>query len=169
MAKTTPDKYANVAFATVGCTAIDTLSFAQIRFGVGIFQGIALILHRVLYYPTEVATRELVAATDSLRMAITTSNRLTQIYEVSEPALIDAVHLIGVGVNVEPLRVPIVSDFTSLPGGGRILPANPLFGAINTAGAVAASSMRIQLDFTFVELADKDYIELIQSQLPANV
>ncbi|GAI58496.1 unnamed protein product, partial [marine sediment metagenome] len=44
-----------------------------------------------------------------------------------------------------------------------------LFAAMTSLGAAAECIMFVQLEFTFIELADKDYIELIQSMLPANL
>ncbi|MBA7709044.1 hypothetical protein ES703_117951 [subsurface metagenome] len=167
--KVKADKYSNVAFAKVTMSAVNTLTFEAINMAVGVFQGVAMLIHRILYYPTDVSLREVVAATDTFSLALTTSNRLANIVDVSEPAIIDKLHVVGVGVNVEAVRLPLVSDLTMLPGGGRIVPANPLFVAMATAGAVAASKAFVQVDFTFIELTDQDYLELIQSQLPANI
>lgn len=169
MAKTTMDKYANKAYGIVTMSAANTMTFAQIQFGVGLFEGKALVLHRILYYPTNTAIRELVAATDSLHMAITTTNRLTDIVDVSDPAIIDRTSLVCLAANTEPVRVPIVADFTSLPGGGKLCPANPIWIGANTGGAAAASVVRCTLEFTFVELSPADYLEVIQSMFPANI
>ncbi len=170
MAKVTPDKYTNVAYGVVTMTGGDVLTFDQIRFAVGIFQGVAIVLHRVLYYPTEISLRTNVTATTSLTVGITTSNRLLALTEISDHAIVDRVQNVGVGVAVEPRRLPFISDMSHLPAGGRILAPNPLFLAMDTAGfAAQVGACRAQLEFTFVELSDKDYIELIQSQLPANI
>lgn len=163
------DAYSNVAFGEVTCSAANTLTFSAIQLAVGTFQGVALILHRILYYPTVATLRELVGATDDLAMGLTGSNRLDAIAEISDPSVIDRRGVVGVGVAVEPWSLPIVSDFSRLPGGGKIMTANPLYAAVDSTGFVAAASLLMQLDFTFLELADKDYIELIQAQLPANI
>jgi len=169
MAATKKDQFSNVAFGDVTCSAANTLTFSAIQLAVGTFQGVALVLHRILYYPSDASLRELVAATDGLQLALTSSNRLTQIYQIDDPAIIDRKNICGIAAGVEPFLLPFVSDFSSLPGGGKIIAANPLYVGIQTAGAAAASNYRAQLDFTFIELADKDYIELIQAQLPANI
>jgi len=167
--KTKVDAFANVAFGDVACSAANVLTFAAIQMAVGLFQGIAMVIHRIKYHPTAVSLREIVAATDDLTMAICTSNRLTGIHDANDPAIIDNMRIIGVGVAVEPHRVPYVSDFSSLPGGGKIVSANPLYCGIYTTGAVAASRFRVQLEFTFIGLSDRDYLEIIQSQFPANI
>lgn len=163
------DKFANVAFGVVTMSAANTLTFAQINMGMGIFQRTAMLLHRVLFYPTLPSVRELVAASDDLCMAIVTSNRLAAIYDVTDPAIITTRRLCGIGVATELVDLPIISDFTQLPSGGKLIAGNPIYVAAYTGGAAAASVVRCQLDFTFVELADADYLELVQAQYPANI
>lgn len=163
------DQFANVAFGDVLMSAANTLTFEQIQMAVGLFQGIAMVIHRVLWLPTATSVRELVAATDTLTLAITTTNRLSSISDITDPAIIAYLSLVGIGANTEPIKLPLESDFTSLPGGGKIVAANPLYIGMNTAGAAAASRTRCQLDFTFLTLADRDYLELLQAQFPANI
>lgn len=169
MAKATRDAYANVAYGAVTMSAANTLTFSQIQMGVGLFEGRAMCIHRIKYSGTSNSIREMVAATDRLVIAVTTSNRLTSIIDVSDPAMIDNVDLVGIAANIELVRLPLISDFTMLPGGGKLVPANPLWLAGFTAGAAAASAFRVQLEFTFVELSPQDYLEVIQSMFPANV
>lgn len=163
------DAYANKAYGTVTCSAPNTLTFSAIQLAVGLFQGIAMLLHRVQWMPDTTSIREMVAATDSLYLALTSSNRLTSITTVSEPAIIDQKRYVGIGAAVANVELPWVSDFTNLPGGGKLIAANPLYVGIFTGGAVAASTASVILDFTFVELSDRDYLELIQQQFPANL
>lgn len=167
--KAKKDSYANIGYGTVTMSAANTLTFSQIQFAVGLFQGIAILLHRVLWYPTNTSCREMVAATDDMQLAITTSNRLTAIADVAEPAVVALKRIIGVGVAVEPWTLPLVTDYTMLPGGGKLIPANPIYLAMVTVGAVAASAAKAHLEFTFVELQAADYLELIQAQYPANI
>jgi len=163
------DRYANVAFGSVTESATNTLTFAQILMGVGLFQGVALLLHRVAWHPSAAALRELVAASDSMDVALTTSNRLAAIYDVNDPAIIAQCRLICIAAAVGSYEVPFYSDFTGLPGGGKLIPANPLWIGAKMSGAAAAATIRCQLEFTFVQLDDKDYLELLQAMYPANI
>lgn len=167
--RTKNDAYANVAFAYVVQTAINTLVFEQIQMAVGLFQGIAMVIHRLSYFPNSLA--ELQVSADDLTMALVTSNRLSAISDVSDPAIIDSVRIQGVGAATTTNRVhtPIVSDYTTMPGGGKIVSANPLYFALNTAAFAAVTGARLKLEFTFVTLTDRDYLEIIQSQFPANI
>ena len=163
------DTYANKAYGDVVMSAANTMTFAQILFGVGLFEGKALLIHRASWYPTPTALREIVAATDTLQMALTTSNRLSAISDVSEPAIICARSIVGIAANTEPFTRPMVDDFTGLPGGGLLVPANPIYIAAHTSGAAAASEVRVEIRFSFLELSDSDYLEVLQSLFPANI
>jgi hypothetical protein len=169
MAKTSADKFCNVAWGLVTASAADALTFQQIMFGVGLLQGVAMVLHRVLYYPVLTTARQLVAATDDLRMAITTSNRLADIVDISDPSIVDVHRIMCIAANVEHIDVPITHDFTGLPGGGKLIPCNPIYLAVDSGGFAIAANVRAKLEFTFMELADKDYLELLQSVYPANI
>jgi hypothetical protein len=163
------DTFSNIAYATVTQSGVNTLTFAQINMGVGLFQGVALLLHRILWYPFAAALREIVASTDSMDMALVTSNRLTAIYDVLDPSVISVRRLIAIAATVAPYDIPLVSDFTSLPGGGKLIAANPLWIACGSAGFGAAAQIRAQLDFTFLTLSDAEYLELLQATYPANI
>lgn len=169
MAKAGMDKYANVAFGVCQMSAANTLTFSQINMGMGIFQRTAMLLHRVLFTPSLPSLREIVAASDDLAMAICSTNRLTTIGDAGDPAMIAFYRIVGVGVAVASEKIPYIVDFTTLPSGGRLIAGNPIYLAANTNGAVAASLVKCQLDFTFVELSDADYLELVQAQYPANI
>jgi hypothetical protein len=128
-----------------------------------------MVIHRLKWFPASTSLKELVANTDNLVMCLSTSQRLITIGIASDPAIIET-HLIQcVGTSMEPIHTPIIDDFTSLPSGGKIVPTNPLFVGANSGGFVGPATIRIEIEFTFKHLADKDYIELIQSQLPANI
>jgi hypothetical protein len=73
------------------------------------------------------------------------------------------------GTVEEVYDYPMVRDMSTLPGGGMITPANPLFVGMTSTGFANPASLRIMIDFTFIELADRDYLELLQSQFPANI
>jgi len=163
------DLFANKAFGQVTESAAGTLTFSAINMAVGLFQGIAMVIHRILWVPTTASIREVVAVTDSLLMALTTSNRLSSISTVAEPAIIAQKRYVGIGATVQPVELPFISDFTNLPSGGKLIPANPLFVGVESGGFAAVANISVELEFTFVTLSDRDYLEIIQSQFPANI
>jgi hypothetical protein len=160
--------YANRALASVTMSAANTLTFEQIRFAVGTFQGVAMVLHRIEWHPSWASLKELVAATDWIRMAIVTNDNLSAL-NPDDQDVIATYSIYGIGVAVEPHKRPYVSDFSTLPSGGLIMPANPVYLGANTAGAASASVVRVVMYYTFKTLSDKDYLELLQSLAPGNI
>jgi len=166
------DVFANRAFKTLTMSAIDTLTFDQIQFGVGIFQGIAMIVNRVEWFPTPGTIQQLVANTDALYMAITNRDDLSDLNPTNQSVLIlKTLHPVIVGAVVSELikELPIVSDFSSLPGGGLIIPANPIHVGAMMSGGTAAGVVRVIMYFEFKTLSDAEYIELLQTIMPANI
>lgn len=165
---TKTDKFSNRAFATVSQTVINTLTFESVRFAVGLFQGVGLILHKVHYYPDNNTVREVVTAADYIEFGLTTSNRLTSLDPLDQ-AVIGLRRVVGVAATVAPWYNPVEIDFSQLPEGGILLPANPLYIAIQTGGFAGLGLCRAQLFLTFKTLSDQDYLELLQTMLPSNI
>lgn len=170
--KTIVDLYPNRAFETVVMSAADALTFSQVQFGVGLFQGVAAIIHRIEWFLSDNSIRELLADTDSLEVALTNRDDLTSIRPVSQNVLAYKNRIAlaaGTPGNCIHITSPLVSDFSQLGGGGLIIPANPLYIGMDTEGAAAASRVDAVIYLTFKELADSEYVELIQTIMPANL
>jgi len=163
------DMYANIALGSVTLSAINTLTFSQLQISVGLFQGVAMLLHRISWYPYAANLREIVAATDSLSFALTVSNRVAAIEDATDPSIIACRRLIGIAAAVGSYEVPFESDFTRLPMGGKLIPANPLFLAATSGGFGAVATVKAQIDFSFVQLGDAEYLELLQAMYPVSV
>jgi hypothetical protein len=150
-------------------SVINTITFEQIRFAAGLFEGVAIKLNRVRYVPDATLIREIVANTDSLAFALTTRNDLTSL-SPTNLSVIDTVSIIGNGAGVEPTILPITSDFTSLPEGGLLLPANPLYLSMVSAGfAAAVGPLYAVLEYQWIRLSDREAIELLQTLIPGTV
>ncbi len=166
------DLYGNRAFVDITMTAANTLTFQQIQFGVGLFQGVALVLNRIEWYPDRSVMDSLVANSDELKMALTNRDDLSAIDASNQSILamkqVDPL-MVGAVVGIEIVDLPWVSDFSGIPGAGLIIPANPLYVGVYTVGFAAAARIRCILYFTFKTLTDAEYIELIQTIMPANL
>jgi len=162
------DKFVNRALASVSITAANSEKFEQIRFGVGTFQGIALLLHRVNWFISSGTFPDLQADTDELFMAITTRDDLTSAIP-SQQSVICAKHIVAQGATIENVVMPLVSDFTAFPGGGKLVPANPLFLMVDSVGFVNLPTVYVEMYFTFIQLSDKESIELLQSMVNPNI
>lgn len=161
------DAYVNRAFIEVTMSAANTLTFEQIRFSVGTFEGYAILLHQIHFYPTETSLRELVAATDDMTIAVVTRDSLTSL-DPTEQSVISVMKICSVAAGVESYTLPLVMDFTALPEKSILIAPNPLYIAMTTSGAVAASKLRAVMYYRFKKLSAAQALELLQMMIPAN-
>lgn len=166
------DLYANRAFETVVMSATDTLTFSQVQFGVGLFQGVAAIIHRIEWFFRDTTIGDLMDVADHCEVALTNRDDLTSIRPTSQNVLaymsLNVVNQ-GTPANAWIVKQPLISDFSALGGGGLIIPANPLYIAMESTGFTAAGIVDALIYLTFKELADAEYVELIQTIMPANL
>ena len=164
------DVYPNRAFVSVTQSAANTLTFSQIRFGAGLFTGTALILSRVEWWPPNAGLDETLDLADLHQFAITNRDDLTTIDETNMNVLAYAYFGVLEGAaGFTQVHLPIITDFSTLPGGGLIFPANPLFIGYGSAGMTAAYTLNAVMYYTTKDLADADYVELVQSLIPLNI
>lgn len=165
------DVYPNRAMFSVLMSAANTLTFQQIRFGMGIFAGTALIISKIEWFILA-PIAELIAAADSIRIAMTNRDDLAAIDADNMNVLVLKVMNMmssGTPANAALFEQPLVSDYSTLPGGGLIVPANPMFIALTSVGLTTAAEVDAIMYYTTKTLADADYIELVQSLIPVNI
>ena len=172
MAKAKRDMFINRAMLRCTQTGTNVLTFAQLNFAVGVFQGIALVINRIEYHVSAAAFQGVVENTDNFQVALTMSNQITDI-TYARPEVIDSRqvfgHLTGVGANLQLVDNRIKTELSSMPGGGLLVPANPIYLAMASAGLTSFKFVDVVVFFTFKELSDSDYIELMQSRVQANI
>ena len=172
MAKVKRDLYVNRAMVRCTQSAANTLTFAKVNFAVGVFQGIALLIHKIAYHVSAGAIQGIVTNIDNFQVALTMSNQITDL-TYARPEIIDSRELFGVlaGVAANLILVDnlIESDMSMLPGGGMLVPANPIYLGMDSNALATAHFVDVVIFFTFKELSDSDYIELMQSRIQANI
>lgn len=141
------------------------------RFGMGIFTGSALLIHR-LEITVPAATLALIdAAGDELELAITNRDDLASLdpQNMNVLAYLKQNFRMPSSVGFQLWQLPWIADYANLPGGGLLVPANPLFFAMDSATIGAAGVCDLVLYYTVIQLADADWVELVQSLIPVNV
>lgn len=173
MAKSTVvDVFPNRAFESVTMSGANALTFSQVQFGVGLFQGVAAVIHRIEWYLDITTTAQLIVNADLVQMALTNRDDLTVLSPTSQNVLAQkemGLAVSGTPANMTVLEFPLVSSFADLGGGGLIIPANPLYVAMDSVGLSAAGVMDVIIYLTFKTLSDAEYVELIQTIMPANL
>ena len=161
--KQSKDKFANKFFGTVVESAANTLTFAEIKTNVSVFDKQAWILHRLEWYFTSTMLALLLGANDSITLALTNSDKLNTV-DLSSAGVIDMAefqhhNLSSVGFQDE--LFPVTRDFGSLPSGGLIIAPRPLYIAVKGTSLATAATVAVRGYFTSLELSADEYLELV--------
>lgn len=161
------DKYPNIINVSVTMSAANTLTFQEVDLGFGQFERVGVLLSRMEMHPENGVIDELVAAADVFNMAISADNQLADI-NADERAVIDTHRLkaqvAGTAGTLNLVKLPLVVDYSNLPGGGMLIAPRPLYVGITSAGFASARLCIFRLYFTILKLQDADYFELLESR-----
>lgn len=157
------DKYANKFYGKITESAATTLTFKEIQTNVNVFDKVAWILHKLEWYPRSLDYALLIGNADEVIMALTNSNNLTSL-DLANPSVIDEVKLglhYGTVASFNDHFMPLVHDFSGLPGGGLIIAPRPLYLAIQGVSIAGATEAEVRGFFTMVDMDAADYLELV--------
>lgn len=158
------DVYSNLAYIAVTETAANTLTFSQLTTGISTFSKQAFIIHRVEWFYGD--RSDVAAEGDYFQAALVMSNKMSGI-GLDDPSVVIArewhSRVSGTPAVMFHFQVPDVDDFSDLPGGGLIIPANPIFLAAEGVSLAGAQTVNCRIRFTVKELKADEYIELVES------
>lgn len=158
------DKFTNVAFGEVTESAANTLTFSQIQTGVQLWNKQAWIIHQVHWHPQDLTILE--DENDSISCAIVSSNRMS-VLGLSDPGVIALTEFkrvdSGVPADFQMYTLPQVQDFTEMPSGGLIVPANPIFVAAEGVSNALPFTVSARIYFSMLDLKAEEFLELVES------
>jgi len=165
MAKQTIDKYSNMMVINLVESAANTLTFEQAPQVTTLMEKKAFLINRIEYNIPFPSRDLLVAAGDAIYYGMSLSDRwaaplLTETTIVDFNAL--SIHfLTGVGFEYHPTS--ILKDFSTLPGGGLLLPTRPMFLYIVGESLAGPASIAARIFFTIQDLTPQDYWDLVEA------
>jgi hypothetical protein len=164
--KLSTDKWANIAYLSVTESAANTLTFAQLQLANNLLsEKAAVIVHRA---EMTFDDTQLNSTGDYIDIALTVSDRITNIADLSQPEILYYYSRqradFGTAANCVLKDFPILLDFTTLPGGGLLVPADRLYIGIKGTGCAGASKAVSRLYYTVMPLKTEDYWELIEAR-----
>lgn len=166
----TSDKFCNIAALTVTESAANTLTYTKLEFGTAVFEKVGLLLHRLeLFFNPGVA--DIPQTEDSGTVALTIGNSLASILTIaaySDPAIIDKFFICNKISGTPAVQFwttgPMIHDFSGLPGGGILVPAQPIYAAIQGLSAANPLTASLRMLFTYLPLKPEEYWELVSSR-----
>lgn len=166
MAKAATDQFANFFVISVTESAANTLTFKKLETGISLFEKVAWILHRVEYLVPDDATY-FNGTGDNLSFGLSTTDQLTTA-AITNAAIVDWNQIKrtdwGTAASMWLDRQPYVRDFMDLPGGGLILPPNPVYAWLKGSGLASAADLTVRGYYTNLQLTPDQYWELVESR-----
>lgn len=170
MAGKSTDQYANMASIEIVESAANTLTYKKLETGVALFEKVAWIIHRIEYF-MDINAALYNATGDVLGVALCAANSITSILDdaaFANPILIDIALITRVDLGAAASGFfelkPLVKDFSSLPGGGLIVPPAPLYGAAQGVGLTGATTSLLKIFYTIKDLSPDDYWQLVEAR-----
>lgn len=158
------DKYANVAHMKVVESAANTLTYKKLETGISLFEKMAWVIARIEYYSIGAG---FAAADDGLYMGIFTSNNPSA-FSPEQVAIVDMTNLsrvdLGTAASGLLFSVPIIRDFASLPGGGLIVPPNPIYLGVQGVSLSNPTTLEARIYYTAVQLKGDEFWELVEAR-----
>lgn len=166
------DKFTNMACITLQESAPNTLTFAKLETGIALFEKVAWLISRIEFVLQNIGAALLNGDGDDVTWALTVSNQLSTLSTgdlITNPAIIygQRVKRMDIGTPATGMYWvdPAAVDFSTLPGGGLLVPPNPLWGAIEGYGCASAALMYLRIYYTNYQLSGADeYWELVESR-----
>ena len=160
------DKFSNIAHLAVSESAATTLTFEKLGLGTGIFEKMAMIIHRIEYEPSAASFALLDVVGHEMAFAWTTSDQISGLAKDSAQVIDRVAWTIqtwGTMANAEIINKPLIHDFSNLPSGGLIVPATDLYLAAIGTSLGSATYCRSTIYFTYRSLKGDEFWELVEA------
>jgi len=170
-AKARKDLYANRAAVSVTMDDANTLTFAQLETSISMFEKLAWIIHRIEFHIAYETILLMTASGDLIRVALCGNNQVTSLYP-NQNSIYSMGELLrqdsGTAANFQLHDLNFKNgvgekDFSSLPGGGLIVPPQPMYLGMNSIGLASAGICRALIFFSFKALNADEYWELVEA------
>jgi len=163
------DRFANVASLATTQSAANVLTFSSLATNMGFLgrrdQALAMAIDEIQYFVTRVMANEMDADADSVSAAITSSDQVTNLEDVTDRRIIDAMSVgridAGTAANAIFLEFPSRKQFFP----PLITAERTLFLAVNSVGLASAGLVRARILYRVETLTGAELVELSEAFL----
>ena len=160
------EKYVNQAYLAVTESAPVTLTFAKLETGIPIYEKVAWLISRLDWFILTTAAQFAVDG-DSLWYGISVMDSIAAA-TLKSSAIVDMNSIArrdwGVAASGTLRTIPITKSFADLPGGGLLVPPNPLYVFAQGVGLAAAQKVEVRMFYTVIKLKPEDFWELVEQR-----
>ena len=160
------DKYVNQAYLSVTESAANTLTFSKLETGVSIYEKVGWLISRI-DYSVQMAAVDFTGEGTTVMCGISVMDSLASV-SFAMSAVVDFLQLVrrdyGVAASGFAERIPWTKSFADLPGGGLLIPPNPIYLFVMGAGLVNPQNVSIRMFYTVKSLKAEDFWELVEQR-----
>lgn len=160
------DTYAQIAFLTVTEAAANTLTFGGLSVFSNVLSQQAMIVHRIEYEFNITSLTYMSGTGDGMVFGLAGSDTISAI-TMADPQVYDenrfALWYMGTPATIKWQETPIVRDWTGMPGGGKLVPADRLYIYLQGISLANPATVVARVHFTLLEMSASEYLELAQS------
>jgi hypothetical protein len=161
------DTFANYAIVSVVESAPNTLTFKKLETGISLTEKVAWVISKVEYFLGSLFASEFNSDTDGLKWGLSLSSSFsTPVF--TEETIIDLNYLNrvdwGTAATGSLVHQPFSKDFSTLPGGGVLVPPTPLYLFAAGSGLVSANSVGARLHYTVKQMGVDEYWQLVEAR-----
>lgn len=161
------DQFAQLAYIDNLQSAVNTIHFAGLSVFSNILSNQGMVIHRIQHFVSINSWLDLDADNRSIRVALVGDDSMTSLAQ-DDPRVYDFRLILrqdsaGAAANFVITKSPLDIDYSMLPGGGLLVPADRLWTGIESANLTIAAQVQTRIWFTLRTLSAQDYLELAQA------
>lgn len=158
------DIFVNQAYLKVIESAANTLTFNQLLTNVSIHEKVAWIISRI-DYEYALSASNFGATNDGLSYGLSTSDAITAATQAISAVIdynMDRRVDFGTAASGSMFKSIHTKNFADLPGGGLIVPPNPIFMWVMGIALTSAETIEARMFYTVKSLKTEDFWELVE-------
>lgn len=158
------DRWANIATMAVTESAVGTLTFSELRTGMGIQASrktaVAMLIDQIDYFISGGAFADITTAVDAIQMALTISNGVTNIVDIADRRILNSTEMTRVDLGTAASAHLVVMPLTRQFFPPLITAEKSLYLAINSNGLATVTALNCRIYYRTVTLSDAELIEI---------
>jgi len=158
------DRFANTFSAIVTLSAANTLTYAEMNFGITLRDRVAIVIDELYFIIAQGALTEMTTLGDNCQMAISVSDQPTNLMDYADRRILYSTRVsrqdFGTAAGGQFFRVPVKESFAP----PLIALPNRLFFGATSVGLASAQQFQLRMHFRTVSITqDQQLVEVLEA------
>lgn len=158
------DRFANVFTAETVMSAINTLTFSEMNFGITLRDRVAIVIDTLYFWPLHASIALMTATGDFISVALTVSDQVTNIGDLADRRILHEKsiirHDLGTAAGGQLLYHPYETNFSP----PLIALPNRLFMGVVSGGLASVATVVMRMHFRTVSITqDQQLVEVLEA------